>query len=54
MTGPIDGVVVERRRSEGEYVNVDSVSGTFRVQLVMANPLNKIPAGLRCSARLIK
>lgn len=109
VISPIDGVVVERRHSEGEYVNVDPVvelatmnplhvdlllpssyfgkiqagqqvrikpegaslgarlaevsivdplidpaSDTFRVQLVMANPQNKIPAGLRCSARLIK
>lgn len=109
VISPIDGVVVERKHSEGEYVNVDPVmelatmnplhvdlllpstyfgkispgqyvkikpevvkisarlaevsivdplidpaSGTFRVQLVMDNPLNKIPAGLRCSAKLIK
>jgi hypothetical protein len=27
-------------------------SGTFRVQLVMDNPDNKIPAGLRCTAQL--
>ena len=106
---PIDGVVVNRMRNEGEYVNVDPVmqlatlnplhvdlllpssyfgkiavgqkvkikpeavkisaklarvnivdplidpaSGTFRVQLEMNNPKNKIPAGLRCSATLIK
>ncbi len=30
---------------------IDPASGTFRVQLVMANPGNKIPAGLRCSAQ---
>ncbi len=30
---------------------IDSASGTFRVQLVMRNPGNKIPAGLRCSVQ---
>ncbi len=30
---------------------IDPASGTFRVQLVMSNPGNRIPAGLRCSAR---
>lgn len=103
---PIDGVVVDRLRDKGEYVNVDPVlrlatlnplhvdlllpseyfgkiavgqnllisaepaltrarkasvttvdplidpaSGTFRVQLEMSNPNNRIPAGLRCNAR---
>jgi membrane fusion protein, multidrug efflux system len=33
---------------------IDPASGTFRVQLEMDNPNNKLPAGLRCSARLIK
>ena len=33
---------------------IDPASGTFRVQLVMANPANGIPAGVRCSAKLIK
>ena len=32
---------------------IDPASGTFRVQLVMNNPDNKIPAGIRCSAQLI-
>jgi membrane fusion protein, multidrug efflux system len=32
---------------------IDPASGTFRVQLIMANPGNKIPAGLRCSAALM-
>jgi len=32
---------------------IDPASGTFRVQLTMPNPGNKIPAGLRCSAALI-
>jgi RND family efflux transporter MFP subunit len=109
VLSPIDGVVVERKRSEGEYVNVDPVvelatlnplhvdlllpstyfgkikpgqyvkikpeglkikdrlaevsivdplidpaSGTFRVQLVMDNPQNSIPSGVRCSAKLVK
>lgn len=31
---------------------IDPASGTFRVQLKMANPGNIIPAGLRCSAQL--
>jgi len=30
---------------------IDPASGTFRVQLVMTNPGNRIPAGLRCSAQ---
>lgn len=106
---PINGVVVNRLHSEGEYVDVDPVmqlatlnplhidlllpsryfgqieirqklkikpenskigprtaavitvdplidpaSGTFRVQLLMNNPLNSIPAGLRCTAFLMK
>ena len=32
---------------------IDPASGTFRVQLVMSNPDNKIPAGIRCGAQLI-
>jgi len=32
---------------------IDPASGTFRVQLTMPNPGNKIPAGLRCSAELM-
>jgi len=32
---------------------IDSASGTFRVQLEMSNPGNKIPAGIRCSAQII-
>ena len=32
---------------------IDPASGTFRVQLRMSNPKNKIPAGLRCSAQII-
>ena len=32
---------------------IDPASGTFRVQLVMTNPGNKIPAGIRCSAQLL-
>ncbi len=31
---------------------IDPASGTFRVQLKMKNPDNKIPAGLRCSAQM--
>jgi len=31
---------------------IDSASGTFRVQLQMSNPGNKIPAGIRCSAQI--
>lgn len=109
VRSPIDGVVVERLSTSGEYVNVEPVmevatlnplhvdlllpskyfgqieagqqvkvkpemikakarlaevsivdplidpaSGTFRVQLVMRNPQNELPAGVRCSARLIK
>jgi RND family efflux transporter MFP subunit len=30
---------------------IDPASGTFRVQLEMSNPGNRIPAGLRCVAR---
>ena len=30
---------------------IDPASGTFRVQLEMSNPDNRIPAGLRCAAR---
>jgi membrane fusion protein (multidrug efflux system) len=30
---------------------IDPASGTFRVQLVMDNPGNRVPAGLRCTAR---
>ena len=30
---------------------IDPASGTFRVQLVMENPGNRVPAGLRCTAR---
>ena len=33
---------------------VDAASGTFGVRLELPNPGNKIPAGLRCSARLEK
>ena len=33
---------------------IDPASGTFRVQLEMDNPNNKLPAGLRCSAMLMK
>lgn len=33
---------------------IDPASGTFRVQLSMSNEDNSIPAGLRCSARLIE
>lgn len=33
---------------------IDSASGTFRVQLVLKNPGNKIPAGIRCTAQIIK
>jgi len=105
---PINGMVVNRFNSEGEYVNIDPImelatldplhidlllpasyfgqitlgqklsikpesdtidarmakviivdplidpaSGTFRVQLVMSNPDNKIPSGIRCSAQLV-
>lgn len=32
---------------------IDSGSGTFRVQLVMRNPGNKIPAGIRCTAKAV-
>ena len=32
---------------------IDSASGTFRVQLKMSNPSNKIPAGIHCTAQLI-
>lgn len=32
---------------------IDSASSTFRVQLLMSNPSNKIPAGIRCSAQVI-
>jgi len=32
---------------------IDSASGTFRVQLMMSNPGNKIPAGIHCTAQLI-
>lgn len=32
---------------------IDPASGTFRVQLLMSNPKNKIPAGLRCSAQIL-
>ncbi|GLS91109.1 hypothetical protein GCM10007916_21780 [Psychromonas marina] len=32
---------------------IDSASSTFRVQLMMRNPGNKIPAGIRCSAQKI-
>ena len=35
VLSPIDGVVVERRHSEGEYVNVDPV-----MQLATMNPLH--------------
>ena len=107
VLSPINGVVVDRLRDKGEYVNVDPVirlatldplhivlllpsgyfgdiavgqdlliraepaltearnarvttvdplidpaSGTFRVQLVMKNSGNRIPAGLRCAAQL--
>ncbi|MCP4332369.1 MAG: efflux RND transporter periplasmic adaptor subunit [Gammaproteobacteria bacterium] len=30
---------------------IDPASGTFRVQLEMSNPGNRVPAGLRCVAR---
>jgi len=30
---------------------IDPASGTFRVQLEMKNPGNKIPAGIRCTAQ---
>lgn len=108
VASPINGVVVNRFNSEGEYVNIDpiislatldplhvdlllpahyfgeislnqallikpesdfidgrianviivdplidSASSTFRVQLLMSNPGNKIPAGLRCSAQIM-
>jgi membrane fusion protein (multidrug efflux system) len=33
---------------------IDPASGTFRVQLLMTNPGNKIPAGIRCSAKTIR
>jgi len=41
------------RKAEVSTVDplIDPASGTFRVQLVMSNPGNSIPAGLRCSAR---
>ncbi len=32
---------------------IDSASGTFRVQLLMSNPENKIPAGIPCTAQLM-
>lgn len=32
---------------------IDPASGTFRVQLLMNNPDNEIPAGIRCSAQII-
>jgi membrane fusion protein (multidrug efflux system) len=32
---------------------IDSASGTFRVQLVMINSGNKIPAGIRCTAQMV-
>ena len=108
VRSPINGVVVNRLYTKGEYVNVDPVmqlatldplhidlllpssyfgqitlgqkliikaeaaafdsstakvvivdplidpaSGTFRVQLVMKNPGNKIPSGIRCTAQII-
>lgn len=33
---------------------IDAASGTFGIRLQMPNPGNKIPAGLKCSVRLIK
>ena len=32
---------------------IDSASGTFRVQLLMSNTGNTIPAGIRCSAQTV-
>lgn len=32
---------------------IDSASGTFRVQLLMSNPENKIPAGIPCTAQFM-
>jgi len=40
------GVPISRAR------HFDAASDTFRVRMAMQNPLNQIPAGLRCSARL--
>ncbi len=33
---------------------IDPASGTFRVRLVMRNPNNLLPAGIRCSASRVK
>jgi multidrug efflux pump subunit AcrA (membrane-fusion protein) len=30
---------------------VDAASGTFRVRLELANPGNRIPAGIKCAVR---
>lgn len=46
--------IEEARQAKVSTVDplIDPASGTFRVQLVMENPGNAIPAGLRCSAQL--
>lgn len=46
--------IIESRLAEVITVDplIDPASGTFRVQLIMSNPKNKIPAGLRCSAQV--
>jgi len=33
---------------------IDAASGTFGVRLQLANPGNRIPAGIRCSVRLVR
>lgn len=50
-----DSDKIEAREAEVTIVDplIDSASGTFRVQLVMSNPDNSIPAGIRCTAQLL-
>ena len=50
-----EGSTIKARSAKVIIVDplIDPASGTFRVQLVMKNPGNKIPAGIRCSAQTI-
>jgi membrane fusion protein (multidrug efflux system) len=47
--------IIDARKAKVIIVDplIDPASGTFRVQLLMSNPKNKIPAGLRCLAQII-
>ncbi len=33
---------------------IDAASGTFRIRLLLPNPENRVPAGIKCRLRMIE